>query len=81
VEPVRFARSARNTGSARPALHVIDNSPPIDLPAVGDFDGEAGVAWPDDRRLELEIVAIILPSELLIIHVMPTTLRRKSPSG
>lgn len=31
---------------------------------------------PDDRGIELEIVAVVLPDELLVIHVMPTALRR-----
>lgn len=79
VEPVRFARSARKhrIGKAH-AMHVIESSQPTDVPAVGDFDARRVWRGPDDRGLELEIVAIILPSELLVIHVMPTALRRKS---
>jgi hypothetical protein len=30
----------------------------------------------DDRGLELEIVAIVLLEQILVIHVMPTALRR-----
>jgi hypothetical protein len=33
--------------------------------------------WLDDRDVELEIVALVLQAELLVIHVMPTALRRK----
>ncbi|MGH9304532.1 MAG: hypothetical protein ACRDZ5_08995, partial [Acidimicrobiales bacterium] len=82
MEPVRFARSARQhrVGKAH-ALHVIDTSPPTDVPAVGDFDARRVWRGPDDRGLELEIVAIILPSELLVIHVMPTALEGLSPQG
>lgn len=76
--PVRFVRSSRKhrIGKAH-ALHVIDNSPPTDLPAVEDFDPRRVWRGLDDRGLELEVVAIILPTELLVIHVMPTSLRRK----
>jgi hypothetical protein len=34
---------------------------------------------PDDRGLELEIVALDLADYLLVIHVMPTQLRRRQP--
>ncbi len=34
---------------------------------------------PDDRGVELEIEAVVLgPEQLLVIHVMPTALRRRS---
>jgi hypothetical protein len=33
---------------------------------------------PDDRGVELEVIVVIQPDQLLIIHVMPTALRRKS---
>ncbi|MGH3266473.1 MAG: hypothetical protein ACRDNS_31280 [Trebonia sp.] len=78
MRPVRFVRSARKhrIGKAH-ALYVIDNTPPTDLPAVDDFDARRVWRGLDDRGLELEIVAVILPTELLVIHVMPTSLRRK----
>lgn len=59
-------------------MHVIDNSLPTDLSPVEGFDARRVWHGLDDRGLELEIVAIILPTELLVIHVMPTSLRRKS---
>ena len=34
---------------------------------------------PDDRGLELEIVAIVEPEYLLVIHVMPYRYRRRDP--
>jgi len=39
---------------------------------------DARLVWigPDDRGIELEIVALDLPDEWLVIHVMPTALRR-----
>ena len=32
---------------------------------------------PDDRGVELEIVAVVQPDYLLVIHVMPTHYRRR----
>lgn len=58
-------------------MHVIDSSSPTDLPPAVGFDARRVWRGLDDRGLELEIVAIILPTELLVIHVMPTALRRK----
>ena len=39
--------------------------------------GNAGLRWigPDDRGLELEVIAAVLPDLLLVIHAMPTALR------
>ena len=34
---------------------------------------------PDGRGEELEIVAVVLPSELLVIHAMPTRYRKGRP--
>ena len=33
---------------------------------------------PDDRGLELEVVAIVEPDQLLVIHVMPRQFRRRT---
>ncbi len=33
----------------------------------------------DDRGLELEIVALVEPDSLLVIHVMPRRFRRRTP--
>jgi len=53
---------------------------PHGVMAGGPTDG-AGVSdlahpGPDDRRLELGIVAIVEPEYLLVIHVMPYRYRR-----
>ena len=75
---MRFARSAREhrVGKAH-AMHVIKNNTPRDVPAVDEFDARKVGMGPDDRGVDLEIVAVVLPDELLIIHVMPSALRRK----
>ncbi len=31
----------------------------------------------DDRGVELEVVAVLKPDAMLVIHVMPTALRRR----
>jgi hypothetical protein len=40
--------------------------------------GNQALLWigPDDRGVELEIVAAVLPDFNLVVHVMPTGLRR-----
>lgn len=34
---------------------------------------------PDDRGLDPEIVALVEPNYLLVIHVMPVQFRRRTP--
>jgi len=43
--------------------------------------GSQALLWvgPDDRGVELEIVAVVLPELYLVIHAMPTALRREPP--
>ena len=78
VEAVRFTPSARKHRIGRAhALHVIENEEPMDLPAEGAHDARKVWLGQDDRGVELEIVALVLPAELLVINVMPTALRRK----
>ena len=44
-------------------------------------DADARLVWigDDDRGIELEIVALDLGDEIVVIHVMPTGLRRTTP--
>jgi len=46
---------------------------------VSDEEAPDRLVWvgEDDRGLELEVVALVLPDYLLVIHVMPTQLRRR----
>jgi len=76
--PVRSTRSSRKhkIGCAH-ALHVIDTVAPTDVADTVQFDARRVWLGPDDRGVELEIVAVVLQAELLVIHVMPTALRRK----
>ena len=72
-----FAQSARRHKVGRAhARHVINTVEAI----VGTSDrGDVEYAWKgdDDRGLELEIVGILQGERIMIIHVMPTALRRK----
>ncbi len=74
ARPVSFTRSARKHRIGRAhALHVIATVTPTEVAATDEFDARRVWLGPDDR----EIVALVLPAELLVIHVMPTVLRRK----
>lgn len=80
IEPaeIRFTQSARKhrIGKAR-ALYVIENYQPME---VGDpKTGDQNLRWigVDDKGLELEIIAVVTPEYLLVIHVMPYRFRRK----
>lgn len=58
-------------------MYVIDSTSPTRVPATELADARLVWIGPDDRGIELEIVALDLPDEWLVIHVMPTALRRK----
>jgi hypothetical protein len=74
---VRWYRSARRhrIGKAH-ALHVINTTEPIKIPATTTLDARLVWIGDDDRGIELEIVALDLPEAVIVIHVMPTSLRR-----
>lgn len=57
-------------------MHVIDTVDPVSVAATGTADARLVWIGPDDRGVEPEIVALDLPDEWLVIHVMPTALRR-----
>ena len=57
-------------------MHVIDTADPVAVPATETADARLVWIGLDDRGIELEIVALDLPDEWLVIHVMPTALRR-----
>ncbi|WP_203981733.1 hypothetical protein [Sphaerisporangium rufum] len=77
----RFYRSARKHRIGRAhALHVVRSGPPVVVPAA-DPRLEDRWVWigPDDRGIELEVIGILAEKYLVILHVMPTALRRKKP--
>jgi hypothetical protein len=74
---LRWFRSARRhrIGKAH-ALHVVDTVDPEQVPATSTADARLVWIGEDDRGVELEIVALDLPDAVVVIHVMPTKLRR-----
>jgi len=74
---VRWFRSARRhrIGKAH-ANFVMPTNTPIMLAADADLDQRLCWIGPDDRGLELQIVALDLPEAIVVIHVMPTALRK-----
>ena len=77
---VRWFRSARRhrIGKAH-AMHVISTTEATPIPATAALDARLVWIGPDDRGIELEIVALDLPEAIVVIHVMPTALRRRRP--
>ena len=57
-------------------MHVIATTDPVPIPATATLDARLVWVGNDDRGVELEIVAVDLPEAIIIIHVMPTNLRR-----
>lgn len=49
---------------------------PTLVPATEGLDERLVWIGDDDRGIELEIVALVLPGAVVVIHVMPTALRR-----
>ena len=83
MESVRFTRGSRKhrIGKAS-AIHVMETAQPryVEPEAVpGRPRPDIRVVWigNDERGRELEIVAVQLSDYLLVIHVMPTALRRR----
>ena len=74
---VRWYRTARRhrVGKAH-AMHVITTTTPDQVPASDTADARLVWIGPDDRGIELEIVALDLDDAIIVIHVMPTSLRR-----
>jgi hypothetical protein len=57
-------------------MHVINSTVPLRVPATETADARMVWIGPDDRGIELEIVALDLEKELVVIHVMPINLQR-----
>lgn len=57
-------------------MHVITTVQPQHVPATEVADARLVWIGLDDRGVELEIVALDLYDSVVVIHVMPTSLRR-----
>ena len=57
-------------------MHVIMTTAPEQVPASEIADARLVWIGTDDRGIELEIVALDLADAIVVIHVMPTSLRR-----
>ena len=80
IEPaeIRFTQSARKHRiGKRRALFVLESYQPMVV--TDPKSGDQNLRWIgiDDRGLELEIIAVVTPKYLLVIHVMPYRFRRK----
>jgi hypothetical protein len=58
-------------------MHMITNTQPVRVAATEEHDARLVWTGPDDRGIDLEIVALDLPDAVVVIHVMPTALRRQ----
>ena len=58
------------------AMHVIGSVEPTPVPASDTADARLVWIGSDDRGVELEIVALDRDDAIVVIHVMPTSLRR-----
>lgn len=57
-------------------MQVITSTEPARVAASDVADARPVWIGQDDRGVELEIVALDLPDAVVVIHVMPTDLRR-----
>lgn len=58
-------------------MHVIASVDPEHVEATATADARLVWVGDDDRGVELEIVALDLDETVVVIHVMPTELRRR----
>jgi hypothetical protein len=57
-------------------MFVIDSVAPQRVTATATADARLVWIGEDDRSIELEIVALDLDDAVVVIHVMPTAMRR-----
>ena len=57
-------------------MHVITTTEPVRVGPTPSLDARLVWTGPDDRGIELEIVALDLTQAIVVIHVMPADLGR-----
>ncbi len=60
-------------------MYVINHAEPVVVESDEDVPERLLWVGPDDRGLDLEVIAIVEPDYLLVIHVMPHQFRRRTP--
>lgn len=74
---VRIVSGARKHGISRRRIEqALRSQIAADTTRTGTADPKIRFVGTDDRGEEIEIVAVVLPGVLLIIHAMPTRYRR-----
>lgn len=53
----------------------MNSTEPVTVPAEDDLQVRLLWIGPDDRGLDLEVIAIVEPDYMLVIHVMPHQFR------
>ncbi|HEU0128217.1 MAG TPA: hypothetical protein VFQ48_06395 [Pseudonocardiaceae bacterium] len=81
MSPVPVRTKVRTVGAQaphrpRPRPACDRDRPYTRFPATDDLDARIEWVGLDDRGIELEVIAVELLDLWLIIHVMPTALRR-----
>ena len=76
---VRVTSTARKDALSRRRIEVALTSQRIAQTIPGDGDPKIYFVGTDHMGEEIELVAVVLPSLLLIIHAMPTRYRRRTP--
>lgn len=77
AKPVRFTRKSRRHRIGRAHVWAVMAAwPAIEIPATQATDRAWLWVGPDDRGLQLEVIAIETPEMYLVIHVMPTAYRK-----
>jgi hypothetical protein len=77
---IRLTQSARKRRIGRVHFEAaMSNAHTVEtVPATELTDPQIVWIGEDDRGDELEVIAVVLPNELLIIHVMPTRYKRST---
>jgi hypothetical protein len=75
---IRFAQSARKHRIGKGEAQYVMEHYSAEL-VIGELGAPDQMVWIglDKRMRELEIAALVLEEYLLVVHVMPTSLRRR----